>query len=144
PCLIGISASAHEAQRQAALAAGCVAFLAKPFRDEDLFGLMERHLGLVWRYSDPLPSTESAAPFPVLSIPPPPAAASAIYDLACKGDVMGVRSYAQQLAASDARLAPFAQNIIELAGRFKMKGIRSFVSRYRGESPSTLPPTPGE
>ncbi len=142
PVLIGISASAHEAQRQAALAAGCVAFLAKPFRDEDLFGLVERHLGLVWRYSDPLPSTESAVPFPVLPCPPSPTAAAAIFDLASKGDVMGVRNYAQQLAAKDARLAPFAQNIIDLAGRFKMKAIRSFVARYRDPESSSNPPPP--
>ncbi|HET7536930.1 MAG TPA: response regulator, partial [Candidatus Didemnitutus sp.] len=140
PCLIGISASAHEVQRQSALAAGCVAFLAKPFRDEELFSIVERHLGLVWRYSDALPSPESAVPFPILPCPPSPEAAATIYDLACKGDVMGVRNYVQQLAAKDTGLAPFAQNIIDLAGRFKMKAIRSYVARYRDAAPAATPP----
>ena len=42
-----------------------------------------------------------------------------------------MRAFAQKLAERDVRLAPFAQGVIDLAARFKMKAIRQFVSRYR-------------
>ncbi|HYC71035.1 MAG TPA: PAS domain S-box protein [Opitutaceae bacterium] len=136
PCLIGVSASAHEVNRQASLEAGCVEFLAKPFREEDLFELMERHLGVKWLITE-APASETGSPFPHLPHPPQPADAEMLFDLASKGDVIGVRTYAQQLAARDPRLAPFAANVTDLAARFKMKAIRQFVGRYRaGAAPA--------
>lgn len=134
PCIIAISASAHDTQPAAATAAGCAAFLAKPFREDHLFVLIGRHLGLQWRVADPGPAAagETVAPFPSLPHPPAPAQAERLYELACSGDVLAVRHYAQELSAGDPRLAAFAQQVIELAARFKMKAIRSLVSRYRG------------
>ena len=137
PCLVGISASAFEPDRQACLNAGCAEFLAKPFREEQLLAILERQLGLQWHYLD-APVSGSNSPFPVVRHAPAPADAEALYELAAKGDVLGVRTYAQKIAESDARLAPFAQNITDLAARFKMKAIRQFVARYRSsETPGT-------
>ena len=42
-----------------------------------------------------------------------------------------VRAYVQKMAERDARLAPFAHAITDLAARFKMKAIRQYVARYR-------------
>ncbi|HVT74138.1 MAG TPA: PAS domain S-box protein [Lacunisphaera sp.] len=130
PRLVGVSASAFEPDRQACLDAGCAEFLAKPFRDEQLFAILERQLGLRWIYAES-PAGETSSPFPAVVHAPTPADAEALHELACKGDVIGVRAYAQKLAAQDARLAPFAQAVTELAARFKMKAIRQFVGRYR-------------
>ena len=55
---------------------------------------------------------------------------AAIYDLAAKGDVVGIRGRAQALIALDPKHAPFAQSVLDLAARFKMKAIRQFVARY--------------
>ncbi|MDI1249758.1 MAG: PAS domain S-box protein [Lacunisphaera sp.] len=131
PKMIGISASAFEPDRAACLEAGCGEFLAKPFREEELLNVFERQLGLKWLLAEPA-TRETVAPFPVVQHAPAPADAEALFDLACKGDVVGVRTYAQKLAERDARLAPFAQGVVELAARFKMKAIRQFVDRYRG------------
>lgn len=135
PCIIAISASAHDTQPAAATAAGCAAFLAKPFREDHLFVLIGKHLNLQWRVAEtPAPAPgETVAPFPMLPHPPTPAQAERLFEIASRGDVVAVRHYAQQLAAEDARLAAFAQQVIELAARFKMKAIRSLVSRYREE-----------
>jgi acyl carrier protein phosphodiesterase len=62
---------------------------------------------------------------------PAEADADAIHELASKGDVVAVRAYVQKMAERDARLAPFAHAITDLAARFKMKAIRLFVARYR-------------
>ncbi len=135
PIAIAISASAHDQQHANALAAGCVAFLAKPFKDEELFCLIGRHLGLTWKLSDaPVPS-ETSAPFPTLPFPPTPAQADQLFELASSGDVAAVRAFVQKIATDDPRLAAFATQVNELAARFKMKAIRSLVSRYR-EQPS--------
>jgi PAS domain S-box-containing protein len=132
PKMIGVSASAFEPDREACRQAGCAEFLAKPFREEQLFAALERQLGIKWRYADPIASTrETHAPFPAVQHAPEPADAEALFELASKGDVVGVRALAQKLAERDPRLAPFAQSVTELAARFKMKAIRQFVERYR-------------
>jgi PAS domain S-box-containing protein len=132
PKMIGVSASAFEPDREACRAAGCAEFLAKPFREEDLLAAIARQLGLKWRFADPVaPTRETSAPFPAVQHAPDAADAEALFELASKGDVVGVRALAQKLAERDARLAPFAQGVTELAARFKMKAIRQFVDRYR-------------
>jgi PAS domain S-box-containing protein len=125
--IIAVSASAYDLDRNECLAAGCDAFLAKPFREEELWTLVERTLGLVWRLAE---GEETRTPFPLAVHAPPAADADAIYELAAKGDVVGIRARAQALIERDAKLAPFAQNVLDLAARFKMKAIRQFAARY--------------
>jgi CheY-like chemotaxis protein len=132
PKMIGVSASAFEPDREACRQAGCSDFLAKPFREEQLFAALERHLGLKWLYADAA-TRETAAPFPSVQHAPEAADAEALFELASKGDVVGVRALAQKLAERDPRLASFAQGVTELAARFKMKAIRQFVDRYRAK-----------
>ena len=62
---------------------------------------------------------------------PPPEEAAVLYELASKGDVVGLRERAQALMASDAKYEPFAQGVLDLAARFKMKAVRQFVARYK-------------
>jgi len=129
PLIIGISASAFHPDRQACLDAGCTEFLAKPFREEQLLAILERQLGLQWQYLDLTP-VNSNPPFPIAQQGPENADAAALFDLASKGDVIGVRAYALKLAERDPRMAAFTQHIIDLAARFKMKAIRQFVARH--------------
>jgi len=125
--IIAVSASAYDLDRSECFAAGCVAFLAKPFREEELWNTLERTLGLTWISAE---SEETRSPFPHVVHAPPPAEATAFYELAAKGDVVAIRTRAQALANADPQLAPFAQVILDLAARFKMKTIRQFVARY--------------
>ena len=54
--IVALTASAFEEQRERVLASGCDAFARKPFQAEELFGLMERLVGLRFlRTSDPTP-----------------------------------------------------------------------------------------
>lgn len=125
--ILAVSASAYDIDRRECFAAGCDDFLAKPFREEELWTTLERLLGLTWHFAEP---EETRSPFPLVLTPPPEAEAGALYELAQKGDVVGIRARAQALAALDARYAPFAQSVLDLAARFKMKAIRQFVARY--------------
>jgi PAS domain S-box-containing protein len=130
--IVAVSASAYDVDRNECLAAGCDAFLAKPFREEELWAILERVLGLTWRYVD---SEETRTPFGVMMQPPPAAEAMAIYELAAKGDVVGIRTRAQALVTLDAKYEPFAHSVLDLAARFKMKAIRQFVARYLTDEP---------
>jgi PAS domain S-box-containing protein len=136
PCVIAVSASTHEGPQQAALAAGCAAFLSKPFHEDALFALIEQHLGVLWRTTDRVPG-EQHEQIPLLKDPPAVADTDALFELANKGDVMGVRAYAQELLRREPDQTAFAQHVIELANNFRMKAIRTFVSRYRQFPPQT-------
>ncbi len=125
--IIAVSASAYDLDRTECFTAGCDEFLAKPFREEELWAMLERFLGLTWRYAE---VEDTRLPFAAALEPPPPAEAAAIYELAAKGDVVGLRARAQGLIELDPKLAPFAQGVLDLAARFKMKAIRQFVARY--------------
>lgn len=128
--IIAVSASAYDLDRNECLAAGCNDFLAKPFREEDLWATVQRTLGLSWQHAEQEETRSPFAPAAPAIHPPPAAEAAAIYELAAKGDVVGIRTRAQALLALDPKYAPFAQSVLDLAARFKMKAIRQFVARY--------------
>ena len=56
--VIALTASVFEEEREAVLQAGCDDFVRKPFREEELFSVLERHLEVRFVYED----EESAAP----------------------------------------------------------------------------------
>ena len=127
--IIAVSASAYDIDRRDCREAGCDDFLAKPFREEELWRVIGEALRLTWRFADDL--TETRTPFPLLPKVPGPTELDALYEFARKGDILGLRARAEAIQAGDAELAPFAQGILELAARFKMKAIRQFIERHR-------------
>jgi CheY-like chemotaxis protein len=54
--IIALSASSFEEERTDVLAAGCDDFLRKPLQEEELFGLMQKHLGLRFLYEEASPA----------------------------------------------------------------------------------------
>jgi CheY-like chemotaxis protein len=62
--IIALTASAFEEDRAAVLAAGCDAFLRKPFQINDLCALIEQFLGVTFApaSADPTPTTHQAEP----------------------------------------------------------------------------------
>jgi CheY-like chemotaxis protein len=55
--VIAITASALEEERAVALSAGCNDFLRKPFREDDIFSLMNKHIGVRYVYEEPTAHT---------------------------------------------------------------------------------------
>jgi CheY-like chemotaxis protein len=62
--VVALTASAFEEQRGNILAAGCDDFVRKPFRDEDIWMIMEKHLGVRFLRDEP------PSPHPALFSPP--------------------------------------------------------------------------
>ncbi len=50
--IIALTASAFEEERTIVISAGCDDFLRKPFRQEEIFDVLTRHLGVQFRYAE--------------------------------------------------------------------------------------------
>ncbi len=66
--IVALTAHVLEDERQQILAAGCEDLVRKPYREEEIFEVMQRYLNLNYRYADdepadapPLPATEELA-----------------------------------------------------------------------------------
>jgi CheY-like chemotaxis protein len=127
--IIAVSASAYDIDRQDCREAGCDDFLAKPFREEELWDAIGRALGLAWQFSGS--PSDAIAPSPLFPKIPPAPDLEALHELARKGDIIGLRTRAESLLAGDAALRPFIEALLELAARYKMKAIRQFLERHR-------------
>jgi PAS domain S-box-containing protein len=126
--IVAVSASAYDLDRRECLEAGCDDFLPKPMREEALWDLLERLLGLSWIYHDDGPERAAANS---TGPAPSPQEADAIHELASAGDVLGIRQRMISLVEQDPRMAPFARAVTELAESFKMKAIRQYVAPWR-------------
>ena len=134
------SASVFETDQYNSLDAGADAFLPKPVQVSDLFGLLERLLGISWLYGDsvefPHPTTKAikeniALSPPVTIIPPPPEQIDILYDLIMKGNLKGIIKQAENLKALDANFIPFADRLYEFAKKFQEKQLKSFINQYK-------------
>lgn len=130
--IIAVSASAYDIDQRECREAGCDDFLAKPFREEDLWRVIGDVLRLVWQFGDD--GGETQTPFARLPKVPERAELDALHELARKGDILSLRTRLEELGAADGELKPFSTALLELAGRFKMKAIRRFLERYRSGS----------
>ncbi|NRF68480.1 response regulator [Aquincola sp. S2] len=60
--IIALTASSFEEEREQLLAVGCDEFLRKPFRDEVLFEVMQKHLGVKFLYEEARAAAVTDAP----------------------------------------------------------------------------------
>jgi len=131
--LVALSASVFDYHQEAALDAGCSAFIAKPLAIDEVLNTLEVQLGLTWLYK-PLELTEAQEEIALDSAAmatPTPREASILYDLAMRGDIAGIMEYAEQLAAEEPELIPFTQKIIQLAKNFADDQICELVAPYK-------------
>ena len=61
--IIVLSASVFEQDSQAVMAAGCDDFLRKPFQDDEIFAMLEKHLGVRFAHEEHDPSQTSQTAF---------------------------------------------------------------------------------
>ena len=150
PVIIGISASAFFEDRQSFLNAGCADFLAKPFREQQILGMIAHHLGLRWIHDHPAGEetqflTREAVGSSSHMTPPDAARIKDLIELANRGDVLGVRRLAESLPAQNDAWRPFSQALVNLASRYKVKAIRQFLAPFNSLEPGRQkdqPPSP--
>ena len=61
PPIVSLTAFALDEQRTTALEAGCVDFLSKPFKADELFAVIARHVDVTYRYSKAAAKSKAAA-----------------------------------------------------------------------------------
>jgi CheY-like chemotaxis protein len=136
--IITVTASAFDFNRQECLEAGCDEFLAKPFQLERLLSLLQTQLNLEWIYDKPQkpnPETddtlaESAFTGASSLVAPSRQELDALLDLAMRGNIKAIKSYAEQLGHRDANLIPFAAQLRQLAQGFNTQAIQEFVKQF--------------
>lgn len=130
--IFAVSASVFESDRHQAFAAGCDAFLAKPFKDEQLFALLEMHLGIKWVRAGA--AENGAAVSAPEEMPLPAEARAQLLELARRGDVLRLRARLAELGA-DPRFAAEIAMLDALAASYQMKRLREVLSSDAEDHP---------
>jgi PAS domain S-box-containing protein len=126
--IIAISANAFEAVKQKSFEAGCREFIEKPVNTDVLLYRIQKHLNLTYVYNhQPSPQLQSE---PVTIKGPNSEQANQLYNLCLCGDISGIMDYLNELKKKDNQLAPFAEQIEQLAEQFAIKKIRQIVKSY--------------
>jgi PAS domain S-box-containing protein len=126
--VLAITASPFEDARDAALAAGCREFLAKPVRAVDLIGAFERHLGARFeKVVAPVPPAEDQVDDPQASATLAVVAES-LREAAAIGSVSDLRAIALELIQGDTQQARLGQRIARLVDQFEFDAIERLAS----------------
>jgi signal transduction histidine kinase/CheY-like chemotaxis protein len=126
---IASSASVFESDQQAAIKAGADLFLAKPLQADLLLQALMQRLNLEWIYDEGAQTVSTETTQPDKITPPAPDMLEQLRTLVRDGDIQGILSVADQLA-SDTTLAPFTQQISQLASSFQLKRLRALLEQY--------------
>ena len=131
--LIAVSASVLSEDRERVLSTGADAFLRKPFTEEEVFGLVERYLGVEYVYADepmvPLRTIEGpheSAPFLLDCLPDN--LVSWLQEAAISLDVDRLYELLPQVAQRDVKSA---ERLRELIAKYDFKVLQDLLKRNR-------------
>ncbi|MCP4698189.1 MAG: response regulator [Gammaproteobacteria bacterium] len=134
--ILSSSASVFEEHWKNSLTAGANDFIPKPIDADVLLNLLQKYLHLNWVCQKPeasAPHTDAIPPpvGPDTEIPgPSPEQASALLQLAVRGDIPAIASCVEEMEAADSSLSLFANEVRRLAKGFKIIKIKEFVKQY--------------
>ncbi len=112
--IVALTAHALEEERPKILAAGCTDVVTKPFQEEELFSVMERHLDLTYAYEKEQARPEENAPTETRISPARLAALPVdlrrrLHHAALRLDTRGTQAVIGQIAGHDAQTAAVLQ-----------------------------------
>ncbi|MEG3861935.1 hybrid sensor histidine kinase/response regulator, partial [Microcoleus sp. herbarium12] len=125
------SASVFEIDRQKSLDAGGNDFLPKPVQAEVLLGLLKKYLRLEWVYDDTVTAGKKAQnPIPNEMQIPAIEILQLLDEQAQSGDLDAVIEIAEEIQTANPEHAIFAQKILVLAEKFKLKELRALIEEH--------------
>ncbi|WP_300674544.1 hybrid sensor histidine kinase/response regulator [Desulfoluna sp.] len=130
--VIALTASSFDDQRTDALASGCDDFISKPFGEAEIFGTMQRHLGVQYLYEEEPPQSLAAdSNGQATGLPTPEALAllpesllKELADAATACDVQGVGTIIDRVREID---GPIADSLATLANSFRYDEILALI-----------------
>lgn len=114
--IAALTASVFKDQRQELMDAGADDFLRKPYRPEEIFACMSKHLPLQYQYDEAQPLQANAA-LPDLAVDDfnrlTPALREALHHFAVLGQYTGLLKTIETITAEDANLAAALKNLAD-------------------------------
>lgn len=127
--IISVSASAMSQARERSLEAGCNDHITKPVHINSLFERIRKYLKIEWVYEDePFEEPEHLSACVVL---PEPEILSPLADMARKGDVAGIKKWAQELSDPDGTYKCFKEKLEQLAKNFLINDIEEMITQNK-------------
>ena len=139
--IIALTATAFEEDREEILLEGCDDFVRKPFRKDEIYDMLAKHLGVQFLYEEsPAPSapdrpTEAAAPATYTLSPEtladlPPTWVADLQQATTRADLHLILSLIDQIRGQNAVLA---DALAELAQNYEYKKILAWIEQFGGE-----------
>ena len=137
--IVALTAHALEEEREPILAAGCDDFVRKPYREQEIFEVMARHLGLKYVYEDSIehgarskeqPSEDILTPEALADKPEKMPPQAVIEEIARKvewGDYRGLERILQDLVDKDSDYGGFCSRIREYARNYEDEAILEYI-----------------
>ena len=131
--VIAVTARVFDYDQQQSYAAGCNAFVPKPFHADMLLTELQRLLNVTWIYEQTElvqleNSNENIENWELSS-----EQAHMFYDLAMQGDTLAIKEYAEELVNTDKTLRALASKIQMLADNFEDDKICSLIEPWLDE-----------
>jgi len=128
--IVALSANVFTESREASLEAGCDAFLEKPVNAQALLALLQAECPLKWVYSEHESGVEIVGKAYDALVPPEPAEIERLLELAEFGDVQAITEAAIKLRETQPELTAFADIMLDMANKFKVKKLREFLRSF--------------
>ena len=128
-CIIALSASVFEIDRDSAIEAGANDFIPKPIRIDILTDVLVKHLDITWIYNikklprDDLVKSESIVSPSSVELQP-------LFEFAKQGNIRGIRLEIERIEKLNRRYLPFTAKLRKLTKTFNMKQICYFLESY--------------
>jgi signal transduction histidine kinase/CheY-like chemotaxis protein len=127
--IIAMSASVLSIDREAVLNAGCVDFLAKPFRESELISLIGRYLQLTWIYA-PAAASEVETAIEHERLIPSIAELKPLVGAAQRGAIGELRRLLAELRTMRPDCLDFIKQLEQMAQAYEMERIRKILSEH--------------
>ncbi|MEJ2558809.1 MAG: response regulator [Anaerolineae bacterium] len=134
--IVALTASAFEEDRETILSAGCDDVVRKPFRKDEIFDMLAKHLGVCFTYGQESAQPTTAPLADVQDVLTPAALASLpsiwlaeLRQATIKGDLDLILTLADQIRERDAALADV---LADLARNFEYKKILLLIEHVGG------------
>jgi len=137
--IIALTASAFEKDRTEILAAGCTDFVRKPFKEDDIFDMLAKYLGVRYVYEESRKPKAESRKSQVEEVVTPESLAALPADLLTDLEQAARRSNMQQISEILTKLrthdTAVADALARLADEFQYEAMLALLRQHKEETP---------